>query len=298
MDSAVKDVMTTNVVAVGETAGYKDIITAMRQGRVSACPVLDGAGCVIGVVSEADLLLKMVGLEPFTGPGRSLRASGRRGERAKAAGVTAAGMVSRVDVLSVFARADGQIRSAHPSASQVQRGGGAGRDLCLWGWRRWRGVMGGGGLAMSFTGVDSLDRSIDKANAWLADIDAGFGTSDRRLAYRVLRAWLRNLRDRLSVEVTAHFAAQLPDLLRGMYFDGWNPSRVPQKYDRAEYVTRFAAEARVRESDVPKAAGIVTAVARRHMSDGVVTQALERLPAGLRELLEPTAAGTHSPASS
>ncbi len=35
---------------------------------------------------------------------------------------------------------------------------------------------------MSFTGVDSLDRSIDKANAWLADIDAGFGTSDRRLA--------------------------------------------------------------------------------------------------------------------
>ncbi len=135
----------------------------MRQGRVSACPVLDGAGCVIGVVSEADLLLKMVGLEPFTGPGRSLRASGRRGERAKAAGVTAAGlmstppvtispdasvaeaaklmyergvkrlavvdddgqlagMVSRVDVLSVFARADGQIRSAHPLSGDALDG--------------------------------------------------------------------------------------------------------------------------------------------------------------------------------
>lgn len=140
---------------------------------------------------------------------------------------------------------------------------------------------------MPFTNVDSLDRSIDKANAWLADIDAGFGTSDRRLAYRVLRAWLHCLRDRLSVEVAAHFAAQLPDLLRGVFFDGWNPSRVPQKYDRGEYVTRFAGEAKVRDSDVPKAAGIVTAVARKHMSDGVVTQALERLPAGLRELLEP-----------
>ena len=70
---------------------------------------------------------------------------------------------------------------------------------------------------MSFTGVDSLDRSIDKANAWLADIDAGFGTGDRRLAYRVLRAWLHNLRDRLSVEVAAHFAAQLPELLRGVF---------------------------------------------------------------------------------
>ena len=139
---------------------------------------------------------------------------------------------------------------------------------------------------MSSTGVASLDRSIDKANAWLADIDAGFGTSDRHLAYRVLRAWLHNLRDRISVEVAAHFAAQLPELLRGVFFDGWNPSRVPEKYSRGEYVVRFAREARVRDSDVVKAAGIVTTVARRHMSAGVVAQALAVLPADLRELLE------------
>ncbi len=144
---------------------------------------------------------------------------------------------------------------------------------------------------MSFTGVDSLDRSIDKATAWLTDIDAGFGTSDRNLAYRVLRAWLHNLRDRLSVEVAAHFAAQLPELLRGVFFDGWNPSRVPQKYDRAAYVTRFAREARVRDADVVKAAGIVTAVARRHMSAGVVAQAFGLLPADLRELLESPVTG-------
>lgn len=142
---------------------------------------------------------------------------------------------------------------------------------------------------MSFTGVNSLDRAVDKANAWLADIDAGFGTDDRQLACRVLRAWLHCLRDRLSVEVAAHFAAQLPKLLRGVYFDGWNPSGVPQKYDRAEYVTRFAREVRVRDSDVAKAAGIVTTVARQHMSAGVVAQAFERLPDGLREVLEPAA---------
>lgn len=64
---------------------------------------------------------------------------------------------------------------------------------------------------MPFTGGGGLDSSIDKASAWLADIDAGFGTGDRRLACRVLRAWLHNLPDRLSVEV----AAQLPELLRG-----------------------------------------------------------------------------------
>ena len=145
---------------------------------------------------------------------------------------------------------------------------------------------------MMSTGVENLDRSIDKANTWLADIDAGFGTSDRRLAYRVLRAWLHCLRDRLTVEVAAHFAAQLPELLRGVFFDGWNPSHLPQKYTRAEYLTRFSHEARVRDSEVAKAARIVTTVARQHMSAGVVAQALGLLPADLRELVDPAMAGS------
>jgi CBS domain-containing protein len=151
VNSAVKDVMTKKVVAVGETATFKEIIVAIRERRVSACPVVDRAGRVIGVVSEADLLLKEVGPETFTGPGRSLRASGRHGERAKAAAATAAelmstppvtispdadvadaarlmyergvkrlpvvddagrlaGIVSRIDVLSVFTRPDAQLR--------------------------------------------------------------------------------------------------------------------------------------------------------------------------------------------
>ena len=142
---------------------------------------------------------------------------------------------------------------------------------------------------MSFTGVENLDRSIDKVNSWLADIDAGFETGDRRLAYRVLRAWLHGLRDRLTVPAAAHFAAQLPDLLRGVFYDGWTPNRVPHKYDRSEFAARFAREARVRETEVAKAAGIVTAVARGHMTDGVVAQTLGQLPADLRGLLSPEA---------
>ena len=58
MNSTVNDVMTTNVVAIPESAGYKDIVVAMRQRHVSAFPVLDAAGRVTGVVSEADLLAK------------------------------------------------------------------------------------------------------------------------------------------------------------------------------------------------------------------------------------------------
>ncbi|MCW2948932.1 MAG: hypothetical protein JWR24_5649 [Actinoallomurus sp.] len=143
---------------------------------------------------------------------------------------------------------------------------------------------------MSFTGVQSLDRSIDKTNVWLADIADGFGTTDRRLAYRVMRAWLHTLRDRLTVEVAAHFAAQLPELVRGVFYDGWSPGRVPVKYDRDEYLARFARDARVHRNDVGRAAALVTATARRRMSNGVVDEAIGLLPAHIRELLEPATA--------
>jgi CBS domain-containing protein len=151
MNSTVKDVMTRDVVSLRETASYKDIIIVMRMGRVSACPVLDPAGHLLGVVSEADLLPREAGPEPFTGSAGSMLATGRAGERAKASGLTAGelmsrsvmtigpdasvaeaarvmydrrvkrlpvvddngrlvGIVSRVDVLSVFARSDREIR--------------------------------------------------------------------------------------------------------------------------------------------------------------------------------------------
>ena len=54
----VNDVMTSTVVAVGLEAQFKEIVTAMRQWRVTSVPVLEGEGQVVGVVSEADLLPK------------------------------------------------------------------------------------------------------------------------------------------------------------------------------------------------------------------------------------------------
>jgi CBS domain-containing protein len=58
MSATVKDVMTNRVVAVRKNAPFKDIATLLTRYRVSAFPVLDDDGKVIGVVSEADLLCK------------------------------------------------------------------------------------------------------------------------------------------------------------------------------------------------------------------------------------------------
>lgn len=140
---------------------------------------------------------------------------------------------------------------------------------------------------MSRTGVDSLDRSIDKTNVWLSDVARGFGTDDRRMAYRVTRSWLHTLRDRLPVPIAAHLAAQLPELLRGVFYEGWNPSKVPIKYGRDEYVARFAKDAQIHQNEVPKAGALVTSAMRRHMSAGAIDEALGALPTDVRELIMP-----------
>jgi CBS domain-containing protein len=58
MKTAVKDVMTTQVVAVRRGATFKEMAATLRRFRVSAFPVVDENGKVIGVVSEADMLAK------------------------------------------------------------------------------------------------------------------------------------------------------------------------------------------------------------------------------------------------
>lgn len=59
MTTLVKDVMTTDVYSVREDTSYEAIAAELRQHRISALPVLDHAGTVIGVVSESDMLAKL-----------------------------------------------------------------------------------------------------------------------------------------------------------------------------------------------------------------------------------------------
>ncbi|GIH29426.1 hypothetical protein Aph01nite_77360 [Acrocarpospora phusangensis] len=140
---------------------------------------------------------------------------------------------------------------------------------------------------MSPTGVHSLERTIHTTNRWLADLGNSIGTEDREFVYHVLRRWLHSVRDGLTVEGAAHLAAQLPDLLRGIYYNGWNPSAVPIRRDRQEFIEHFAQSGRIARTDVPKLAPIVTAALRDEMSPAPVEHALSQLPQDIRELLQP-----------
>ena len=90
MNATVKDVMTTEVVAVRRDTGFKEMAAMLRRYRVSALPVVDDAGRVIGVVSEADLLAK----EALADPGVMAEVLHHKDVR-KAEGLTAGDLMTR-----------------------------------------------------------------------------------------------------------------------------------------------------------------------------------------------------------
>jgi CBS domain-containing protein len=95
MKSAVSDVMTSRVVWVKQDAPYKEMAARLRENRVSAFPVLDDEGKVIGVVSEADLLTKEALDGGYEGMPGMIGGLLRRKEQGKARGVTAADLMTR-----------------------------------------------------------------------------------------------------------------------------------------------------------------------------------------------------------
>ena len=99
MHSLVKDLMTPQVVTIGPATPFKEIVARLANHRVSAVPVVDDDGLVLGVVSEADLLLK----EEFPDPDADIPlfwTKRRRLERDRAAATTARDLMS-VAVVSI-----------------------------------------------------------------------------------------------------------------------------------------------------------------------------------------------------
>jgi len=96
--------------------------------------------------------------------------------------------------------------------------------------------------------VSVIDRTVAKTNEWLERLCRELGTDDRQRAYGVLRAVLHALRDRIGPEVSVHLAAQLPLLVRGVFYEGWDPGSMPQKLTLDEFIVRVERDANLQSS--------------------------------------------------
>jgi CBS domain-containing protein len=137
------------------------------------------------------------------------------------------------------------------------------------------------------TRLPVLDSTIQKTHEWLNDITDGLGFPNERSAFAGLRAILHVLRDRLPQENAAELGAELPMLIRGMYYEGWNPAKEPTRVrHQQEFFDLVAAQLEDHRElrDSRRITKIVFGVLAKHLSPGETNKILLTLPAELREL--------------
>ncbi len=139
---------------------------------------------------------------------------------------------------------------------------------------------------MSMTGFEPFDRAVQKAFVWLNEVMEEMGTSDRHKAYIAMRGALHALRDRLPVVEAAQLAAQMPLLLRGLYYEGWSPAHVPVRLRHRQEFLEYVARAFPRNSDIdPEQAVRATfTVLRRHITPGELEDVIASFPKEMRDL--------------
>lgn len=87
---------------------------------------------------------------------------------------------------------------------------------------------------MSALGLKVIDEAVQAANIWVNEIDSRTGWDNKQRSYRLLRAVLHTLRDHLMVNEATDLGAQLPTLIRGVYYEGWNSARNPVRMRHTE----------------------------------------------------------------
>jgi uncharacterized protein (DUF2267 family) len=133
-----------------------------------------------------------------------------------------------------------------------------------------------------------IARSAEKANVWLRDVAAALGDDDRQYAYRALRAVLHVLRDRLTVDVAAKLAVQLPTLIRGIYYEDWDPSSTPMPPHTVDtFLAHVVSEGRFSgETEASVAVTAVASILRKRITPDEIDAILAVLPEQLRISIE------------
>ena len=141
---------------------------------------------------------------------------------------------------------------------------------------------------MATTGISTLDHAAQVVAEWLNELADDLEWPGKGRAYLLLRETLHATRDFLTVDEAADLAAQLPVLVRGLYYEGWDPSKTPVKpRNKADLIARV--EKRFVKDpleDPERAVAAVFDLLRRHVSRGEFDHLRRSMRKSVRELFD------------
>ncbi len=141
---------------------------------------------------------------------------------------------------------------------------------------------------MTISTINIFERTVQKSNEWLDDISKELKWDDNQQSYKALKSVLHVLRDRLPPEVAVKFSAQMPMLIRGLYFEGWNLANTMIKVGKEDFLVLCADqfEGEVSTDDMEHIVKAVFRVIRYHLSDGEISHIKSNLPVSIVTLWE------------
>jgi uncharacterized protein (DUF2267 family) len=136
----------------------------------------------------------------------------------------------------------------------------------------------------------SIAQTIQKTQEWLKELIDNGDLADTQESLAVLRAVLHHLRDRLTLEEAVVLGAQLPTLIRGIYYEGWQPRKRPTRIrSKQEFVYEVADKNFPNAVPSEQAIRDVFALLAHHCDPGEISDVIGQLPGELKELWPKTA---------
>ncbi|MDX2159483.1 MAG: DUF2267 domain-containing protein [Hyphomicrobiaceae bacterium] len=132
----------------------------------------------------------------------------------------------------------------------------------------------------------TLAHAVQQTQEWLKELMDNADLSGEAEAWSVLRAVLHQLRDRLTIEEAVQLSAQLPLIVRGIFFEGWQPHRVPDKSVNSRQDLLEALTMRLRPHPLAPEimARCVFAQLARHVDPGEISNVIGQLPDEIKAL--------------
>lgn len=125
-----------------------------------------------------------------------------------------------------------------------------------------------------------FDKTVQKSQTWLQEVQKGLATADENRAYLALRTVLHSLRNHLQLNEAIQLGAELPMLIRGLYFEGWDPHSRPERERNTKEFFKYFRHYFINESEeeLENILGAVLRVLEHRISKGEVKDIKQNLP--------------------